>query len=92
MIEAHYFNPFASFLKDEFISHVDKFSEQCKIVCMEEFYSAKTVHYDIQLLEIQKEELSEREGLLRFIFDRIRQRILKNCIRKIYNLFLMPFM
>jgi hypothetical protein len=92
MIEPHYFTPFSSFLKDEFIGHVDKLSEQTKTVVMEEFYSAKTVHYDVQLLDIQKEELADREGLLRFIFDRIRTRIAKNAIRKIYNLFLMPFM
>jgi hypothetical protein len=92
VIDASYYKNLSNYLRDLFITAVDQLSEKCKVLCLEEFYSPKTIHWDISELQLTKEEISVREELLALIFDRIKTRIGKNCIRKVYNIFIMPFM
>ena len=54
VIESYYYAPFGSYLKDQFMSHVDTLTEKCKQLCMEEFLSAKTITYDVQMLDLSK--------------------------------------
>jgi len=89
IIDSSYYKNLGNYLKDLFNNYVEKMSQKCKNQCLEEFYSTKTIHWDINEMDFKKED---REELLNTIFDKLKKRILKNTLRKAYNIFLVPFM
>ncbi len=92
VIDSSYYRNLGNYLKDLFNNYVEKTAERAKTVCMEEFYSAKTLHWDMTELDLGKDELAERETLLNMMFERIKKRIIRNVITKSYNVLLLPFM
>jgi len=91
-IDPKLFLPVAGHLKDLFNSYVDKIAKSCRSQCMEEFYSTKTLVWDIsQKVTLEGTHRSEKE-VFSDIFLSITERIASNVIRKIYNFFLVPFM
>jgi len=88
-IDRHRFAPLATYLKDLFNAAVDKHSERFKHQCMEEFYSSKTIFWFMSE-EFPPEEI-QKENIATKIFEQVKDRILKNVLRKMYNFFLLPF-
>jgi len=88
-IDRHHFAPLATYLKDLFNAAVDKHSERFKHQCMEEFYSSKTIFWFMSE-EFPPEEI-QKENIATKIFEQVKDRILKNVLRKMYNFFLLPF-
>eukprot|EP01114_Cavostelium_apophysatum_P015586 TRINITY_DN4277_c0_g1_i1.p1 TRINITY_DN4277_c0_g1~~TRINITY_DN4277_c0_g1_i1.p1 ORF type:complete len:853 (-),score=267.01 TRINITY_DN4277_c0_g1_i1:65-2512(-) len=86
------FLPISGHLKDLFNSYVERISKTCRTQCMEEFYSTKTIIWSMsQIIHLDNSKKTENE-FYEEIFTRLRDRIIKNVIRKIYNFFLVPFM
>jgi len=90
-IPLRHFAPLATHIRDLFSQFVDKQLELCKTKCMEELYPTKTIAWyltdqvDVAKFKDDKEVAVE-------IFNRIKDRISKNVVRKIYNLLIIPFM
>jgi len=88
-VDNKYFGPLAAYLRDLFGGYIDKMAENARQVCMEEFYSTKTIYWSKNSEEFAQMEFSQ---LVQTIFDDTKKRICTNVIRKVYNFFILPFM
>jgi len=89
-----HFVPLATTLRDMFRSFIEKNSDACKQSCMDEFYSIKTIVWFQQnsgFADYQS-RFSDERTLVQKLFSEMKERITRNVLRKLYNLFLMPFM
>lgn len=91
---------FTNYIKDLFIKFVERQSKVCKEKCMDEFYSSKTIFWELTEFtdfklptdSEQNPELSLKavSKLASDLFNSIRDRISTNVILKLYNFFLVP--
>jgi len=91
---------FTYLVKDLYNTFVQATSKTCQTKCLDEFYSTKTVYWELTEnpekgsnfdLENSKEESKEKvEALAIKLFERIRDRIKRNVLLKTYNFFLVP--
>lgn len=91
---------FTNYIKDLFIKFIEKQSKICKDKCMDEFYSSKTIFWEMTEFtdfklptDAEKSpELSLKavSSLASDLFNSIRDRISTNVILKLYNFFLVP--
>jgi len=92
VIDTKHFLPLATHLKDLFNTFVERTANICKRQCMEEFYSTKTVVWHMSTVMKIEESNRDEAATLSEVFQRLRDRICKNILRKVYNFFLAPFM
>eukprot|EP00727_Mastigamoeba_balamuthi_P003782 m51a1_g13400 putative dynamin like protein (824) ;mRNA; r:10595-14065 len=85
---------FVHFVKDQYARFVERVARQCRERCMDEFYSTRTIYWD--LTENQRggagAEPSDADvvDLTKRQFGRIKDRITRNVLLKFYNFFLVP--
>jgi hypothetical protein len=86
---------FLHFVKDAYNKYVDAVAVQCRARCMDEFYSTRTIFWDLS--ENSGAIRSESEGagdmvveLTKKQFNRIKERVTRNVLLKFYNFFLVP--
>ncbi len=91
---------FRHFVRDAYERFVEQQTQVLLQKCLDEFYSTRTVHYACgeeaaaQVGEVdvaQPEELRRAVvAMSRHIFARVRQRVTKNTLLKVYNFLLVP--
>jgi len=93
-VDMKHFAPLSATLRDLFNAFVDKNHDICKTCCMEEFYPIKTVVWFMHqsLPPNFESKFKDENRIVQEIFKRMRERVTKNVLRKIYNFFLLPFM
>lgn len=90
---------FTYHVKDLYFKFVDNVAKTCKEKCMDEFYSTRTIYWD--LTEYSEKTLPlDRSGqedtkkvvleLAKQLFETLKTRITKNVMLKFYNFFLVP--
>jgi hypothetical protein len=91
---------FTYHVKDLYYKFVDMSSKLCKEKCMDEFYSTRTIYWDLTSEYVDRNlplERTDQEdtktavvNLSTDIFNELRDRITKNVLLKFYNFFLVP--
>ncbi|EGC34991.1 hypothetical protein DICPUDRAFT_34090 [Dictyostelium purpureum] len=90
---------FTHHVKNLYYDFVHRASKGCKEKCMDEFYSSRTIywelteHPDSSLPSIRSDHHETKTAVCQLatkLFDSIRQRITKNVLLKLYNFFLVP--
>ncbi len=91
---------FRHFVRDAFDRFVDQQTQVLVQKCMDEFYSTRTVHYSCseeaaalvgEVDVAQPDELKRAVvAMSKHIFGKLRQRITKNTLLKVYNFLLVP--
>eukprot|EP01119_Soliformovum_irregulare_P019496 TRINITY_DN6186_c0_g1_i1.p1 TRINITY_DN6186_c0_g1~~TRINITY_DN6186_c0_g1_i1.p1 ORF type:complete len:855 (-),score=281.86 TRINITY_DN6186_c0_g1_i1:35-2599(-) len=89
-ISGKHFSPLATYLKDLFSTSVQKHADITKQRSMEEFYPIKTTMWYMSTI-FPPESISEEEKTCQDIFSHLKDRVVKNVVRKVYNLLLVPF-
>ena len=83
---------FLHFVKDQYFKFIEETAQRCKETCIDEFYSTRTVHWD--LTENEHFSALERNeqvpDLAKTLFKKIKNRITRNVLLKFYNYFLVP--
>jgi len=92
--------PYFTFhIKDIFYKFVDAAAENCKSKCFDEFYSSKTIYWELTVSKNDRkiptgtstEEVKDAViQLANDLFSTLKQRITKNVLLKFYNFFLVP--
>lgn len=97
----HHYPYFTNFVKNLFYKFIDEKAAYCKERCMDEFYSSKTIFWELTefsdrklSLTIPDKNADEAKAavskLATDLFHSIRDRITKNVMLKFYNFFLVP--
>lgn len=91
---------FRHFVKDSFEKFVEQQSQVLLSKCGDEFFSTRTVHYSCseeaaatvgEVDATQPEELKRAVvAMSKHIFAKLRSRITKNTLLKVYNFLLVP--
>lgn len=92
---------FTNQVKDLFYKFIDAQAKNCRERCMDEFYSSKTIFWELTEFSDRKlptdrsdknaeEAKSAVSKLAADLFKSIRERITKNVLLKFYNFFLVP--
>lgn len=98
---AHHYPYFTNFVKNLFYKFVDEKASYCKDRCMDEFYSTKTIFWELTEFSDRKHSTSIPDKnpedtkaavskLATDLFNSIRDRITKNVMLKFFNFFLVP--
>jgi len=92
--------PFFTYhVKDLYYKYVDLTAKVCKEKCMDEFYSTRTIYWDLteyadRPLPTDRSDQEDTKtavvNLSTDLFNEIRDRITKNVLLKFYNFFLVP--
>jgi len=90
VIDNNLFSPISAHFRDLFSNFIEKAAKTCKLQCMEEFFGTKTVYWYMSN-NVEAGQKTE-EQIFSEIFGKLRDRIVKNVLRKVYNFFLVPFM
>jgi len=92
---------FTSHIKDLYHKFIDNAAKHCKEKCLDEFYSSKTIFWELtefsdrKLLTDRADKSADEtkqavSSLAGQLFKNIRERITKNVMLKFYNFFLVP--
>ncbi|GAM24162.1 hypothetical protein SAMD00019534_073370 [Acytostelium subglobosum LB1] len=90
---------FTHHVRDLFFKFIEQASKICKEKCMDEFYSTRTIYWELtehpdQSLPVVRNDHQDTratvEHLTTQLFESIRKRITKNVLLKFYNFFLVP--
>ena len=85
---------FVTFVKDRYRAFVEDASVRCQQACMHEFYSSRTVHWDLtensDSAPVAPGSPSEVRDLAARIFETLKQCIVSNVIVRFYQLLLVP--
>jgi len=91
---------FTYHVKDLFNKFVESTAKQCKEKCLDEFYSTRTIYWDLTSefsnrnlpLERNDQEDTKKQviNLSTELFNELRDRITRNVMLKFYNFFLVP--
>ena len=91
---------FTYHVKDVFYKFVDGAAKTCREKCLDEFYSTRTIYWDITESNLQGDLPQDRgdaansqaavDKLSTSAFEKIRERITTNVLLKFYNFFLVP--
>lgn len=92
---------FTNQVKDLFYKFIDNAAKNCRDRCMDEFYSSKTIFWELtefsdRKLPTDRTDKNPEEAkaavskLAADLFKSIRERITKNVLLKFYNFFLVP--
>eukprot|EP01118_Nematostelium_gracile_P015485 TRINITY_DN6219_c0_g1_i1.p1 TRINITY_DN6219_c0_g1~~TRINITY_DN6219_c0_g1_i1.p1 ORF type:complete len:824 (-),score=312.45 TRINITY_DN6219_c0_g1_i1:78-2549(-) len=91
---------FTYHVKDLFFKFVDNTAKICKEKCMDEFYSTRTIYWELtsenpeKNLPLERNDLDDTKTavvtLATNIFNDSRDRITRNVLFKFYNFFLVP--
>lgn len=92
---------FTNQVKDLFYKFIDAQAKNCRERCMDEFYSSKTIFWELtefsdRKLPTDRSDKNAEEAkaavskLAADLFKSIRERITKNVLLKFYNFFLVP--
>jgi len=83
---------FTHFVRDKFTTFVDDTVEQSVKLCLDEFYSTRTVCWDISESRLAENvEDASVKGLATAVFDILRKRIVNNVLLKFYQNLIVPF-
>eukprot|EP01105_Mastigella_eilhardi_P005414 TRINITY_DN17136_c0_g1_i1.p1 TRINITY_DN17136_c0_g1~~TRINITY_DN17136_c0_g1_i1.p1 ORF type:complete len:739 (-),score=270.97 TRINITY_DN17136_c0_g1_i1:108-2324(-) len=77
------------FCADLYGKFVDECAKNCKTKCLDEFYSTKTVYWDLAERQ-QADAPSDVVALAAQLFAQIKDRITRNVLMKFYNFFFVP--
>jgi len=91
---------FTYHVKDLYFKFVDNAAKVCKEKCLDEFYSTKTIYWDLtseysdRQLPLERNDLEDTKTavvhLSTELFSELRDRITRNVLLKFYNFFLVP--
>jgi len=91
---------FTYHVKDLYNKFVDITAKLCKEKCMDEFYSTRTIYWDLtseyadRAMPLERNDLDDTKAavvhLSTELFNELRDRITKNVLLKFYNFFLVP--
>jgi len=91
---------FTYHVKDLYFKFVDNAAKICKEKCLDEFYSTKTIYWDLtseysdRQLPLERNDLEDTKTavvhLATELFSELRDRITRNVLLKFYNFFLVP--
>jgi len=86
---------FTYHVRDLYNKFIDSISQKCKEKCMDEFYSSKTIYWDLtefgKLSSGGDEEAENAVPRLAMeAFGDIKQRVTRSVVLKLYNFFLLP--
>jgi len=83
---------FVHFVRDKFTTFVDSTIERCVALCLDEFYSTRTVCWDVSESHVADGvEEGNVKALASSIFDILRKRIISNVLLKFYQNLMVPF-
>jgi len=92
--------PFFTYhVKDLYYKFVESTAKVCKEKCMDEFYSTRTIYWDLteytdRNLPLERSDQEDTKtavvNLATDLFKELRDRITKNVLLKFYNFFLVP--
>jgi len=91
---------FTYHVKDLYYKFIDGTAKICKEKCMDEFYSTRTIYWDLtseysdRQLPLERNDQDDTKNavvhLATELFNELRDRITKNVLLKFYNFFLVP--
>jgi len=91
---------FTYHVKDLYNKFIDNTAKLCKEKCMDEFYSTRTIYWDLtseyadRSMPLERNDLEDTKAsvvhLSTELFNELRDRITKNVLLKFYNFFLVP--
>jgi len=82
---------FVHFVRDKFTTFIDATVESTVALCLDEFYSTRTVCWDVAESHIADDvEDGNVKALATAIFDNIRKRIIRNVLLKFYQNLIVP--
>jgi len=92
---------FTYHVKDLYYKFIENTSKICKEKCMDEFYSTRTIYWELtseyadRAMPLERNEFDESKTavvvhLATELFNELRDRITKNVMLKFYNFFLVP--
>jgi len=83
---------FVHFVRDKFTTFVDTTIEHCVALCLDEFYSTRTVCWDVSESHVADDvEEGNVKALATSVFDILRKRIVSNVLLKFYQNLIVPF-
>lgn len=82
---------FKHFCRDLFSSFVDECASKCKAKCLDEFFSTKTVYWDLaENNPVSGVGIENVADLAKTLFGRLKNRMTHNLLLKFYNFFFVP--
>jgi len=83
---------FVHFVRDKFTTFVDETIKNCVSLCLDEFYSTRTVCWDVSESHVADGvEEGNVKALAIAVFDILRKRIVNNVLLKFYQNLVVPF-
>jgi len=83
---------FVHFVRDKFTTFVDNTIERCVALCLDEFYSTRTVCWDVTESHVADSvEEGNVKALATSVFEILRKRIISNVLLKFYQNLMVPF-
>jgi len=92
--------PFFTYhIKDLYFKFVDNVAKKCREKCLDEFYSTRTIYWDLtensdKPMPLERNSQEDTKAavvtLATDLFNSIRDRLTKNVVLKFYNFFLVP--
>ena len=82
---------FVHFVRDKYTTFVDAAIDQCTKICLDEFYSTRTVSWDVvESKLVDGADDSDVSAMAAKIFDILRKRITSNVLLKFYQYLMVP--
>lgn len=93
-MDSKFFTSFNVHLREMFNNYVEKVAEKFRASIVEEFYTTKTIHWQLEEFDdkIQEKENAGGLELLQHIYNNLKQRLLRKIRSKFFNIFLVPFL